>query len=176
MTEPAPVSVVAASRFGSTGELARELAAGLVDAGIQTELLDAADNPLPPAGQVILLTAIIWDRPIPPMRAWLKQHATAMAPRLLAVGVVCGAAGVREGGGLIYAGQFARRAGASDDVRRFALSGRIPARDRLAGWEWWALRAFAGVIRKPQLFDITPDLAGARRLGTELGARLAAAE
>ena len=160
------VAVLYVSRFGTTQLLAGRLAEGARDGGLEATTVDVAAQPhdVPDAAHIILLTAIIWDRPLAPMRRYLTQHGDAIRPRLLAVGTVCGSAGVRPQGGLVYAKHLAKRVGAPE-VERYALSGRIPPRKAMRGWEWWALRTFAFVFRKPQLFEITPDETGARAIG-----------
>jgi hypothetical protein len=70
---------------------------------------------------------------------------------------------------MVYARQLAKRIG-RPDVFQFALSGEIPSRDKLRGWEWRALRIFAGIMRKPQLFTIRPDEAKARKIGSQIAA------
>lgn len=159
-----PSTIVYASRFGATSRLAERLAAGMRASGATVELLNVDAATPPPETPLILLTSIIWDRPLPAMRAWLADHAGAVRERTVACGVVCGAAGVREGGGMIYAGNLARRLG-RPQLPRFALSGELPPRAALKTWEWWALRAFATAMRKPQLFAIAADLDKAERLG-----------
>ena len=93
---------------------------------------------------LVILSAIIWDRPVPVMREWITANSHLVRQWTVACGVVCGSAGVRETGGLVYARQLAGRIG-KPDVFQFALSGQIPPRDRLRSWEWWALQAFAKV-------------------------------
>ncbi|RMF14898.1 MAG: hypothetical protein D6761_08760 [Candidatus Dadabacteria bacterium] len=160
------IAVVFASRFGTTRLLAERIAEGIREAGGQAALIDVAEGAadVADADRIILLTAIIWDRPLAAMRRYLQQHGDAIRDRLLALGTVCGSAGVRPQGGLVYARQLAKRV-AAPDVERFSLSGRIPPREAMASWEWWALRLFASVFRKPQLFEIQPDEAGARKIG-----------
>ena len=117
---------------------------------------------------LVILSAIIWDRPVPVMREWITANSHLVRQWTVACGVVCGSAGVRETGGLVYARQLAGRIG-KPDVFQFALSGQIPPRDRLRSWEWWALQAFAKVMRKPQLFEICADAAKANEVGRKIG-------
>lgn len=159
------LTVVYASRFGTTAKLAATLANQL---GPQTQLVDISAEPnFVPVQATILLTAIIWDRPLPSMRTWLAEHATAARQHAIACGVVCGSAGVRPNGGLIYAKNFAKRLG-KPEVYQFALSGQIPNKNQMRGWEWLALKAFAAVMRKPQLFTIQADIAKAKHLAGDL--------
>ena len=163
------ITVAYASRFGSTRRLAEELAAGLVKAGAAPELLDVRVNPKLTRQPLVILTPIIWDRPLPAIREWIAANSALVRQCTVACGVVCGAAGVRETGGTIYARQLAARIG-RPDVFQFALSGEIPARYRLRFWEWWALRTFATVMRKPQLFAVRADARKARIVGSQIGA------
>lgn len=164
-------TIAYASRFGSTQKLAERLAASLTASGVATTTLDIATNAVPPDQPLLVLSAIIWDRPLPAMRMWLADHHSAIQQNTLACGVVCGAAGVRDTGGMIYAKNFAKRIG-KPDAFQFALSGQIPDRTQLRNWEWWALKAFAGATRKPQLFDICADEDKAARLGATIAAKL----
>ena len=72
---------------------------------------------------------------------------------------------------MVYARQLAKRIG-RPDVIQFALSGKIPSRKRMQVWEWWALRVFAQIMRKPQLFTISADAGKARAIGTEIGTKI----
>lgn len=164
-------AIAYASRFGSTQKLAERLAASLTASGVATTTLEVSTKAPPPAGPLIVLSAIIWDRPLPAMRAWLADHHSTVQQNTLACGVVCGAAGVRETGGLIYAKHFANRLG-KPNVFQFALSGQIPDRAQMRRWEWWALKAFAGAMRKPQLFDIRADERKATLLGATIAEKL----
>ena len=166
-----PITIAYASRFGSTATLAGQLAAGLESTGASVQLLDVAVSGHVAEQPLILLTPVIWDRPIPVMRDWIASNATVIREHIIACGVVCGAAGVRETGGLVYARQLARRIG-KPEVFQFALSGQIPDRSTLRDWEWIALKLFAGVIRKPQLFTIRADADKARLIGKQIGERL----
>jgi menaquinone-dependent protoporphyrinogen IX oxidase len=166
------ITIAYASRFGSTAKLAAQIAAGLEGTGARAQLLDVATaggNVEPQS--LIVLTSIIWDRPIPVMRDWIGANATMIRERIIACGVVCGAAGVRETGGRVYARQLATRIG-RPDVFQFALSGQIPERNELRGWEWVALKLFAGVMRKPQLFTIRADMNKAMVIGKQVGEQL----
>jgi len=160
-----------ATRYGSTRRLAEALASGADAHDVKIVLHDVATAPDPAEVPAIVLTAVIWDRPLPAMRTWLARHGATVAPRLLAAGVVCGSAGVREGGGMSYARGLLKRIGRPDG-RRFALAGEIPARDRVGRLSWWALKLFAAAMRKPQLFTVRADLAAARAQGEALAARL----
>jgi flavodoxin len=165
------ITVAYASRFGSTANLAEQLAAGLQSVGASAKLAELSRNPNVAQQPLVLLTPIIWDRPIPLIREWINANAEMIRQRTIACGVVCGAAGVRETGGMVYASQLAKRIG-KPDVFRFALSGQIPERDRLNDWEWWALKVFAGIMRKPQLFAIRADMEKARRIGGQIAGQL----
>jgi hypothetical protein len=132
-------------------------------------LLDVSSNSTVPLQPLVLLTPIIWDRPIPAMREWIAANSKLIQEHIVASGVVCGAAGVRETGGMVYARQLAKRIG-RPDVFQFALSGEIPSRDKLRGWEWRALRIFAGIMRQPKLFTIRADEAKARKIGSQIAA------
>lgn len=158
------LAIVYATRFGSTRLLAETMAGAMVENGATPLLLNVDDDPPPPALPTILLTAIIWDRPLPAMRRWLARYGAQVRPHVLAAGVVCGSAGVREGGGMSYARRLAARWGHAGTVP-FALSGQIPPREAMATWEWWMLKAFSRVMRKPQLFAIRADIAGAKSVG-----------
>lgn len=165
------VTVAYATRFGSTAKLAVQLAAGVQDAGATVEVTDVSANRLVRPQPLIILTPIIWDRPIPAMRRWIVINAKTIGEYVVACGVVCGSAGVREAGGLVYARQLSKRIH-RPDVFQFALSGEIPARPKLHSWEWWALRVFASIMRKPQLFAIRSDYAKAKAVGRTIGERL----
>jgi hypothetical protein len=162
-----PITVAYASRFGTTAELAEEVAAGLRSVGKRPQLVDVGKHPNVVLQPLVILTSIIWDRPIPIMREWIAGNAELVRQCTIACGVVCGSAGVRETGGMVYANQLAKRIG-KPDVFQFALSGRIPPRNELRQWEWWALRAFAGVMQKPQLFAIRADTGKARLIGSQI--------
>jgi hypothetical protein len=165
------INVVYASRFGSTAKLAEQLAAGLEAAGAKAQLVNVSSGTTVGSNPLVILTAIIWDRPIPVMRDWIAANAKLVRQHAVACGVVCGSAGVRENGGMVYARQLAGRI-ERPDVFQFALSGEIPPRTKMRNWEWWALRAFAGVVRKPQLFTIQADAGKAGVIGTQIAARL----
>jgi hypothetical protein len=165
------ITVAYASRFGSTAKLAEQLAVGLEAAGAKARLMDVSAGTTVGLNPLVILTAIIWDRPLPLMRDWIAANADLVRQRTVACGVVCGSAGVRENGGMVYASQLAKRIG-RPDVFQFALSGEIPPRTKMQGWEWWALRAFAGIMRKPQLFTIRADADKASVVGTQIGAKL----
>jgi menaquinone-dependent protoporphyrinogen IX oxidase len=165
------ITVAYASRFGSTTKLAEQLAAGLEAAGANAQLMDVSGATTVELNPLVILTAIVWDRPIPVMRDWIATNAKLVRERTLACGVVCGSAGVRENGGMVYARQLARRIG-RPDVFQFALGGEIPPRTKMRNWEWWTLRAFAGIMRKPQLFTIRADFSKANVVGTQIGAKL----
>ena len=165
------ITVAYASRFGSTAKLAEQLAFGLQAAGVNPHLMDVSRGATMGLNPLVILTAIIWDRPIPVMRDWIAANAKVVRERTVACGVVCGSAGVRENGGMVYARQLASRIG-RPDVFQFALSGEIPPRPKMRGWEWWALRAFAGIMRKPQLFTIRADASKASVVGTQIAAKL----
>jgi hypothetical protein len=167
MSEGWPITVVYVSRFGTTARLARQLAAGLAASGAAPQLIDVSSKPTVPQQPLVLLTPIIWDRPIPAMRDWITANAGRIQQHVIASGVVCGAAGVRETGGMVYARQLAKRIG-RPDVFQFALSGEIPSRDQLRGWEWRALKIFAGIMRQPKLFTIRADEVKARKIGSEI--------
>src|SRR5262245_52536851 len=164
-----PITIAYASRFGSTAKLDEEVAVGLRSVGRRPQLVDVSIGLKVPQQPLVILTSIIWDRPIPSMREWIAGNAALIRKCTIACGVVCGAAGVRDTGGMVYASQLARRIG-KPDVFQFALSGQIPLRDQLRAWEWWMLKAFAGVIRTPQLFSIRANLDKARLVGTQIAA------
>lgn len=165
-----PLVIAYASRWGTTATLAADLADALRARGRTAHLHNISDDPtLPAEGRLIVMTAIVWDRPIPAMRQWIATHRPTLAPRVAALVVVCGAAGVRPTGGQIYARQLARRIGVGDDVPRFALSGQIPEDARLKGWERVALRAFAKVMRAPGLMEIEADRAGVVKVAGGVG-------
>src|SRR5690606_6982103 len=112
-----------ASRWGTTATLAADLAEALRARGHTAHLHNVADDPtLPAEGRILVMTAIAWDRPNPAMRQWIASHRPTLAPRVAALVLVCGAAGVRPTGGQIYARQLAKRTGVGDEVPRFALS------------------------------------------------------
>ena len=163
-----PITVAYASRFGSTAKLAAQIAAGLESTGASAQLLDVATPRHVAPQSLIVLSSIIWDRPLPVMREWIAANSTTVRECVVACGVVCGAAGVRETGGRIYARQLASRIG-RPDVFQFALSGQIPARNDVRYWEWIALKLFAGVMRKPQLFTIRADMNKAMLVGRQVG-------
>ena len=167
MTTGWPITIAYVSRFGTTARLATQLGAGLAGSGAEPQLVDVSLKPYVPQQTLVLLTPIIWDRPIPAMREWLAANSSLVQQYVVASGVVCGAAGVRENGGMVYARQLAKRIG-RPDIFQFALSGEIPSRDKLRGWEWQALRIFAGIMRKPQLFAIRPDEVKARKIGSQI--------
>ena len=162
-----PITVAYASRFGSAAKLAGQLATGLQRGGKSPQLMDVGKDANVARQPLVILTSIIWDRPIPIMREWIAANAALIRQYTIACGVVCGAAGVRETGGMVYAKQLAKRIG-KPDVFQFALSGQIPSRNELRQWEWWALRVFAGVLRKPQLFEICADLNKATLVGGQI--------
>ena len=162
------LTVAYGSRFGSTAKLAEEIAVGLRSVGAMPQLIDVAKaTPIEPQ-PLVILSAIIWDRPVPVMREWITANIVMVRQCTVGCGVVCGSAGVREAGGLVYARQLANRIG-RPDVFQFALSGEFPSRIRLRSWEWWALRIFATVMRKPQLFRIHADLTKASEVGRTIG-------
>ena len=163
------ITVAYVSRFGTTSRLAEELCAGLESSGTIAHLVEVGTKPFVPQQPLVILTPIIWDRPIPAMREWIAANGDSIRQHIVACGVVCGSAGVRENGGMVYARQLSKRIGRAD-IFQFALSGEIPSRDRLKGWEWRALRIFAGIMRKPQLFTIHADEAKAKRIGIEIAA------
>jgi hypothetical protein len=165
------ITVAFASRFGSTQRLAVQLAAGLLEAGAAPQLVEVSTYPTVAVQPLVLLTPIIWDRPIPAMRKWIAANAVVVRDCTVACGVVCGAAGVRQSGGLVYARQLAKRIG-NLDAFQFALGGEIPPRHRMRFWEWLALKAFAGVTRRPQLFSIRADFDKARYVGARIGEQL----
>jgi Flavodoxin domain len=162
------ITVAYGSRFGSTAKLAEEIAAGLRDVGAIPRLIDVAEKGPLASQPMIVLSAIIWDRPVPVMREWITANRHLVRQWTVGCGVVCGSARLRETGGLAYARQLARRIG-RPDVFQFALSGEIPSRSRLRSWEWWALQAFAAMRRKPQLFRICVDGAKANEVGRKIG-------
>jgi menaquinone-dependent protoporphyrinogen IX oxidase len=166
-----PITIAYASRFGSTAKLAEQLAVGLEDGGAKPLLIDVAAKTTAGPHPLVILTAIIWDRPLPVMRDWITANSKLVRQHTIACGVVCGSAGVRENGGMVYARQFAKRIG-RPDVIQFALSGQIPSRNRMHVWEWWALRLFAQIMRKPQLFTISADGRKATTIGTEIGTKI----
>ena len=163
------VTLAYASRFGATARLADILATSFRDSGLDCRIQNIEADASCPSGPVVVLTPIIWDRPIPAMRDWIAEHQQALAASTVACGVVCGAAGVRETGGMVYAKHLAKRVG-NPELPRFALSGEIPPRERLRWWEWWLLRVFAAVMRKPQLFEIATDEQKARRWAEQFAA------
>jgi hypothetical protein len=163
------ITVAYASRFGSTTKLAEEVGVGLQSVGRRPQLVDVSKGLKVPQQPLVILTSIIWDRPIPLMREWIAGNAALIRQCTIACGVVCGAAGVRDTGGMVYASQLAKRIG-KPEVFQFALSGQIPPRNQLKSWEWWMLKAFAAVIRKPQLFAIRANLDKARLVGTQIAA------
>lgn len=165
------ITVAYASRFGSTAKLAEQVAAGLQGVGATPQLLDGGADPTVALQPLVLLTPIIWDRPIPAMRKWIAGNSDLARQCTVACGVVCGSAGTREAGGMVYARQLARRLG-RPDVFQFALCGEIPARNRMRSWEWWALQVFAGVMRNPQLFTVRADARKARIVGRQIGAQI----
>ena len=173
MSQIAPVTILYATRFGSTKKLASALAEGLQNRGIHAATQNLGDDQsLPSRGRLIILSGIIWDRPLPAMRRWLDQHAAVVADRIVAVGVVCGSAGVRENGGMVYARNLAKRSRA-EEAERFAFSGEIPPKSDLKLWEWMALKAFAKAMRKPELFEIQAEPPAALAYGQQLAERLA---
>lgn len=165
------ITIAFASRFGSTAKLAEQIAIGLQSTGRTPHLVDVAKNTSVAPQQLVVLTPIIWDRPVPAMREWIAANGELIRQYTVACGVVCGSAGVRENGGMIYARQLAKRIGRSD-VFQFALSGEIPPRERLLSWEWRALRIFAGLMRKPELFTIHIDETKARLIGNQIGSQI----
>lgn len=162
------ITVAYASRFGSTAKLAEHLAVGLQGAGAIPEGIDVAGKPVVQSQPLVILTAIAWDLPIPAMREWIAENQSLVRHCTVACGVVCGSAGVRHGGGMVYSRQLAKRIGRSD-VFQFALSGEIPSRQRMRSWEWWALQTFASIMRKPQLFTIRADVVKANEVGQKIG-------
>ena len=166
-----PITIAYASRFGSTAKLAEQLAVGLEAKGAKPQLVDVAAKTTAGPHPIVILTAIIWDRPLPAMRHWIMANSELVRQRTVACGVVCGSAGVRENGGMVYARQLAKRIG-RPDVIQFALSGQIPSRKSMQVWEWWALRVFAQIMRKPQLFTISADTGKAVAVGTEIGTEM----
>jgi menaquinone-dependent protoporphyrinogen IX oxidase len=166
-----PITVAYASRFGSTVKLAEQVAAGLHSAGATPKLIDVTADPTVELQPLVILTPIIWDRPIPVMREWITANSALARQCTVACGVVCGSAGMRETGGMVYARQLAKRIG-RPDVFQFALSGEIPARNRMRSWEWYALRIFTGVLRKPQLFAVRADASKAKAIGARIGEQI----
>jgi len=162
------ITIAYGSRFGSTAKLAEKIAVGLRSVGATTQLIDVGEKTLIVPQPLVILSAIIWDRPVPVMREWIRANMSLVRQCTIACGVVCGSAGVREGGGLIYARQLAKRIG-KPDVFQFALSGEVPPRSRLRPWEWWALQVFAAIMRKPQLFGIHADAVKAIEVGQKIG-------
>jgi menaquinone-dependent protoporphyrinogen IX oxidase len=63
-----PVSIAYATRFGSTMKLAGQIAAGLQNAGATPQIVDVGEKPSLTLQPLVILTPIIWDRPIPAMR------------------------------------------------------------------------------------------------------------
>ena len=167
------ITVAYASRFGSTAKLAEHIAIGLQAAGAIPQVIDVAAGRVVSPQPLVILTAIIWDRPVPAMREWIADNKLLVRQSVIACGVVCGSAGVRAAGGLVYARQLANRIG-RPDVLQFSLSGEIPPRGNMRSWEWWALRAFAGIMRKPQLFKIRADALKAKDVGESIGRQISA--
>src|SRR5437762_8882921 len=79
------ITVAYASRFGSTTKLAEQLAAGLEGAGAKPQLVDVSAGKIV-AGPLVILTAIIWDRPIPAMRNWIAANSDLVRQRTVACG------------------------------------------------------------------------------------------
>ena len=154
------VNIIYASRYGTSERLANHLASTLVDLGTPALATPISDLTAPPENPIVLITAIIWDLPIPAMRRWIAAHSSTLPDKIIAVGTVSGAAGVRPEGGLVYARHLARRVG-NDAAYQFAMSGEIPARKRVPTWQWVALKLFSFLMRKPQLFSIKPGFSAA---------------
>src|SRR5690348_1819046 len=115
MSDVSPITVAYVSRFGTTARLAQQLGAGLAGAGATPQLIEVSSFNSPmPQQPLVLLTPIIWDRPIPAMREWITANAGLIQQHVIASGVVCGSAGVRENGGMVYARQLAKRIGRPD--------------------------------------------------------------
>jgi menaquinone-dependent protoporphyrinogen IX oxidase len=165
------ITVAYGTRFGATAKLAQEIAAGLQSVGAVPQLIDVARGSPTLSQPLVLLSAIIWDRPVPAMREWIKVNRRLVRQFTVACGVVCGSAGVREKGGLVYARQLAKHID-RPDIFQFALSGEIPARNRMQRWEWCALQLFSTIARKPQLFRIRADVMRANEIGREIGTSL----
>ncbi len=162
------ITVAYGSRFGSTAKLAQDIAAGLRSVGATPELIDIAGKAPVVSQPLAIVSAIIWDRPVPVMREWITANLPLVRECTVACGVVCGSAGVREAGGLVYARQLAQRI-RRPDAFQFALSGEIPSQSRLRSWEWWALQIFAAIMRRPELFRIRADAVKANEVGRQIG-------
>lgn len=168
MPHKAPLTIVYATRFGTTRYLAEVIAAQVSRQGLEVLLYPVEPDLKPPQeGPLLLLTAIIWDQALKEMRLWLKRNREEIAPRLLGVGVVCGSAGVRPGGGRSYLKRLVNQFPAPPPFC-FTLSGRIPPRGELHLWEYALLRLFSMIMGKPQLFSLSPDAEKARALGDEM--------
>ncbi len=89
MTEPAaggpkPVLVAYASRFGSTKEIAEEIARVLLDARLDVEVREAASvHDLSPFGAVLVGSAVEAGRWLPAAAELLEREAAALAARPL---------------------------------------------------------------------------------------------
>jgi hypothetical protein len=165
------VSILYYSRFGTTTLLVEKIVEGLQAEGKEGKgIFLTPDLPPPPEGKIVLVTPIFWDLPPPIVRRFLKKWREDLKERVVGVGVVCGSAGVREGGGLSYARFIGRKFRSTPFL--FALSGRIPPRELLSFWEWGLLKGFSFVMRKPHLFSIEPDWEKAFQCGRRIGALL----
>ena len=125
----------------------------------------------PPAGALIVLCPVIWERPLSTMKQWLDTHRKIVRAQVVAAGVVCGQAGVQPNGGAGYAKKLARAVG-NKRVFQFALCGRMPPPELLENWEIATLVVAATILRKPKLFELEPDDAGAFAVGREIAKRL----
>jgi menaquinone-dependent protoporphyrinogen IX oxidase len=68
------LTVAYGSRFGRTAKLAEEIAVGLRTVGAMPQLIDVAKaTPIEPQ-PLVILSAIIWDRPVPVMREWITAN------------------------------------------------------------------------------------------------------
>ena len=68
------VTVAYGSRFGSTAKLAEKIAVGLRSVGATTQLIDVGEKTLIVPQPLVILSAIIWDRPVPVMREWIRAN------------------------------------------------------------------------------------------------------
>src|SRR6478609_10778785 len=161
------VAIAFASRFGTTRLLVERVASGLRSTGFDVELLDVTQDPRPPPdGRLIVMSSIIWESSLPAMNAWIARYQSAVRTRTVAAGVVCGRAGVEANGGLAYTRALVKRIGAGGHFE-FALSGGMPARERLRAWERSALAA-AGAVLGHSFTHLRADEEGASMIGLEL--------
>ena len=70
----AAITVAYGSRFGTTARLAAEIAAGLGSVGAAPQLINVADKTPVEPQPLVILSSIIWDRPVPVMREWIAVN------------------------------------------------------------------------------------------------------